>query len=140
MIISGAKIAQRHPELLELREFKTRKAIISALKNGGKIYKVGIFFEKPCYIAGPVKVLRIKKTKKDGYVFVFQQKEEPLISPFLYDAQNHPAKAIFTSKKRASNFFKAAKKAFRKDNEWQIEANTEYQSLFKTNGLLDAFY
>lgn len=138
MIIFSPEIAKRHPELLELREFKTQRAIISALKNGGKIYEVGILFDKPNYIAGPVKVLRIKKTRKDGYVFVFGENGFP-ISHFLSDIQNHPAKAIFTTKKRAEKFLRATKKAFKKDKVWQNSANTEYQRFIQKDRLMDEF-
>ena len=108
-MIADKEIAEKHPELLELREFKTDKKIAIAFKKGGTMWQVGVFYSQPNHIEGPLKVLRVKKYK-GNWVMVVAIPNFPNEQHFISDVQNHPAKAVFTSKERAEKFFEAAKK------------------------------
>ena len=57
------EIAEKHPELMELREFKTDKEIITAFKKGGTMWEVGTLYSQPNHLEGPIKVLKVKKYK-----------------------------------------------------------------------------
>ena len=124
-MITSEKITEKHPELLELREFKTHKKIIAAFKNGGTMWEVRIWFSKPNHIE-EMKILKIKKNRGNEVVIV-EVPNFPNEEHFISDMQNHPAKAVFTSKERAEKFFEAAKKAFAEDKEWQTQSDFEFE-------------
>ena len=118
------EIAEKHPELMELREFKTDKEIITAFKKGGTMWEVGTLYSQPNRLEVPIKVLKVKKYR-GLEVVISAVPGFPNEEHFVSDMQNHPAKAVFTSKMRAKKFFRAAKKAFAENQEWQKQSELE---------------
>lgn len=129
--MNNEDIFAKHPELKELREFKTDAEIISAFKNGGTMWSVHTHCGEPSDVLSeevvgtgtyddPSSVLHGKAV----YYYTTHWSEKPLKS-FVEDLQNLPAKAVFTSERAAERYSFAAHTAFASDLEWQAEVARE---------------
>ena len=124
------EIFEKHPELLELREFKNNDEIVAALKNGGSNWLVQCLNGKPIDFNGPIEVLRVEPyttreiSRFHGFpICVLAPGQKILLDRlfFVSDLQNSPSKGVFTSEERAEKYLAAAKSAFESDEEWQNE-------------------
>mgnify|MGYP001599526614 CR=1 FL=1 len=123
------EIYERHPELLELREFKTDDEIVEAYKDGGTMWEVWSNIGGHGGVSRyPKEVTRIEvyqgkcETLQGKHVFYHHYDFEGKVvfaHGFISDLQNVPAKGVFTTKERAETFLGAVKQAFENDPEWQ---------------------
>ncbi len=127
-MVNNEDIFAKHPELMELREFKTSEEIIRAFKNGGTMWKVWTYCGVPSGVSeSPTKVIGVGTYADERSIFhgapvyYYYSKSGALSEDFVDDLQCVPGKAVFTSKKRAEAYFAAARKAYASDPEWQKE-------------------
>ena len=125
------EIFDRHPELMELREFKTNEEIINAFKNGGTMWEVNIGCGAPSGVSSAEVVgtgicdnPSPTFNGKAVYYYISPWNKKPRES-FVEDLQNSPAKAVFTSRRAAERYSNAAHYAFASDPEWQADVARE---------------
>ena len=131
------EIFARHPELMELREFKTDEEIVQALKNGCAVWRTESRYGAPTDIAeSPIKVEGVgvyddESSSLHGIPVYYYYRQSSLAgSPVkengsIRDFHGMSANAAFTSRERAEAYFAAAQKAYESDPKWQAEVERE---------------
>ncbi len=123
-MITYEQLYERHPELLELREFKSDEEIFEYFKNGGEMWEVwgtltgenGV--EKIDIINTGIYEDKCKELKNEPIYYrksIFENHNFGFISAL----QNSLDKAIFSTKESAEKFLAAVETAKENDDEWQ---------------------
>ena len=136
-MLTNQEILARHPELMELREFKTDEEIIQILKNGCTVWETESYDGAPTGVAkSPVEVVGVgvhddESSSLHGIPVYYYYRQSSLDGSrvegfgFIGDFQRMPAKGVFTSRERAGAYFAAARKAYESDPKWQAEVERE---------------
>ncbi len=138
-MLTDQEIFTRHPELMELREFKTDEEIVQAFKDGGVMWETESCDGAPTGVAKrPTKVIDVGTYDNEGsclraapvYYYGRWNVDGTRVKRdgFIGDLQSVPAKAVFTSKERAEAYFAAARKAYKSDPEWQAKIKREREN------------
>lgn len=130
-MLNNKEVYKRHPELLELREFKSDEEITAHFKNGGTMWEVWGSVDGAGGIDGPTEVTGIGIYNGECSILwgkPIYTGEENEDWGFIESLQNSPQKAVFTSKERAEVFFEAVRQARASDPEWQADELAEKES------------
>lgn len=130
-----------HPELKDLREFRSEEEIVDFLRGGATIYctmccdnePIGVYRENVLEVdvyGGPCKVLA-------GFwiYYVEGSLSDAPIRMFVSDLQNGGGKAVFSTKERAEDYFAQCFHVYNHDPKWQAQVRLTKQFIDRLWGL-----